>query len=46
MRPFSQSSEKTCKNIFSIEIIRNFLQTNEGVYVMENGSKIKILKLI
>jgi hypothetical protein len=29
-----------------IEIFRIFLQGDECVYVMENGSKIKILKLI
>jgi hypothetical protein len=46
MRSFSQSSENTYKNIFFIEIIRNFRQANESIYVMKNGSKIKILKLI
>jgi hypothetical protein len=29
-----------------IEMHRNFLQADEGVYVMENGSKIKMEKLI
>jgi hypothetical protein len=29
-----------------IEMFRIFLQADECVYVMENGSKIKILKLI
>ena len=29
-----------------IEMFRNFFQADECVYVMENGSKIKIAKLI
>jgi len=29
-----------------IKMLRNFLQADEGVYVMENGSKIKMEKLI
>jgi hypothetical protein len=36
MSSFSQSSENTCKNIFFIEMLRNFLQADECVYVMEN----------
>ena len=31
---------------FFIEMFRIFLQADECVYVMENGSKIKILKLL
>ena len=30
----------------SIEMLRNFLEADECFYVMENGSKIKIVKLI
>jgi hypothetical protein len=43
MRSFSQSSENTGKIGVFIEMFRNFIQAGECFYVMENGSKIKIV---
>ena len=37
MRSLSQSSENTCKNIFFIGMLRNFIQADECVYVMEKA---------